>query len=40
MLATDLAVGRDYAQRTKSSDADCPLHKLTFISKLLAVPES
>jgi hypothetical protein len=32
MLATDLVEGRDYAQRAKHNDADCPLHKVTFIA--------
>jgi hypothetical protein len=32
MLATDLVTGRDYAQRTKPHDVNCPLHKVTFIA--------
>ena len=31
MLAMDLVRGRDYAERTKPHDADCPLHMVTFI---------
>jgi hypothetical protein len=31
MLATDLVIGRGYAQRAKPQDAGCPLHKVIFI---------
>lgn len=31
MLASDLVVSRDYAQRVKPQDAGCPLHRVAFI---------